>query len=60
MQRKRLGSILAAVGIIILLLSLFADLLGIGGYPGLGVKQIVGIIIGLVIIAIGYRLHRRG
>jgi hypothetical protein len=45
------------VGIIVLLLSLFADLIGIGGYPGIGTKQVVGIIVGVVIIVIGSILH---
>jgi hypothetical protein len=39
------------------LLSLFADLIGIGGYPGIGYKQVVGIIFGVVIIVIGSILH---
>ena len=59
MQRKRLGLILGVAGIIILLISLFADLLGIGGYPGLGVKQIGGIIVALLITIIGYLLQRK-
>jgi hypothetical protein len=53
MQKKTLGSILTLVGITVLLISLFADLLGIGGYPGIGWKQVVGIVIGFVIIVIG-------
>ncbi len=53
MQKKTMGFILTVIGIIILLISLFADPLGIGGYPGLGVKQIAGIVIGAVIIVVG-------
>lgn len=53
MQKKTLGSILTLVGITVLLISLFADLIGIGGYPGIGWKQVVGIVIGFVIIVIG-------
>ncbi len=58
-MKKNLGFVLIAVGIIILLLSLFADPLGIGGYPGVGVKQIGGIIVGLVIIIAGYLWQRK-
>jgi hypothetical protein len=57
MQKKALGFVLTVVGIIVLLLSLFADLIGIGGYPGIGTKQVVGIIVGVVIIVIGSILH---
>ena len=57
MQKKALGLVLTVVGIIVLLLSLFADLIGIGGYPGIGTKQVVGIIVGVVIIGIGSILH---
>jgi hypothetical protein len=57
MEKKTLGLILIVVGIVVLLLSLFADLIGIGGYPGIGYKQVVGIIFGVVIIVIGSILH---
>ncbi len=59
MEKKKLGFVLVAVGIIIFLVSLFADPLGIGGYPGLGVKQIGGMILGLVIIIVGYMRQRK-
>lgn len=59
MPKKTLGLILTVIGIIILLISLFADPLGIGGYPGLGVKQIVGIVIGVVMIVVGAVVHRK-
>jgi len=58
-QKQRLGSILIWIGIIILLMSVFADFLGIGGYPGLGTKQIMGTIAGIVLIGIGYLLSRK-
>jgi hypothetical protein len=59
MQKKTWGFIFTVVGIIILLLSLFGDLIGIGGYPGLGYKQMIGMIIGVLIIIIGFILHRK-
>ncbi len=40
-------------------MSVFADFLGIGGYPGLGTKQIIGTIAGIVLIGIGYLLSRK-
>lgn len=59
MQKKRLSFILIVVGIIILLVSLLADVLGIGGYPGIGYKQILGAIAGAVISIIGFILYRK-
>jgi hypothetical protein len=59
MQKKRLSLILIVVGIIILLVSLLADVIGIGGYPGMGYKQIIGAIVGAVISIVGFILYRK-
>ncbi|HSB05531.1 MAG TPA: hypothetical protein VLK23_10070 [Thermodesulfobacteriota bacterium] len=59
MGKKKLGSALTWIGIVILLISVSADFLGIGGYPGLGTKQIIGTIAGIIIIGIGYLLSRK-
>ena len=59
MEKKKLGSVLTWIGIVILLISVFADFLGIGGYPGLGTKQIIGTIAGIVLIGIGFLLSRK-
>lgn len=58
-QKKGLGSLLIGVGIVLLLVSVFADPLGIGGYPGFGTKQIIGTILGIVIGVIGLFLYRK-
>ena len=59
MEKKKLGSILTGIGIVVLLISVFADLLGIGGYPGLGYKQVTGTILGIVIVITGALLSRK-
>ena len=59
MNKRDLGIALLAVGIVILLESLFGDLVGIGGAPGFGYKQILGSIAGIVAAAIGYVLYYR-
>jgi hypothetical protein len=59
MGKKGLSLILIVVGIIILLSSLLADMIGIGGYPGVGYKQIIGAIVGAVISIIGLILYRK-
>ena len=59
MGKKGLSLILIVIGIIILLVSLLADMIGIGGYPGMGYKQIIGAIVGGVISIIGFILYRK-
>ena len=59
MGKKGLSLLLIVVGIIILLVSLLADVLGIGGFPGIGYKQIIGAIVGAVISILGFVLYRK-
>jgi hypothetical protein len=58
MQKKVLSFAVIEVGIIILLLSLFADMIGIG-YPGFGYNQIIGTVIGVIIGSIGFVLYQK-
>jgi hypothetical protein len=58
MQKKVLCFVFIGVGIIILLVSLFADLIGIG-VPGFGTKQVIGTVIGAIIVIIGFILYRK-
>ena len=56
MPIKTVGNIVLAVGILIVLLSLFADSIGIGGDPDFGPGQIIGLIVGPVISFVGLKL----
>ena len=47
-----------ALGVITLLLSILADAIGLGRIEGFGWKQIVGVLVGIVLIVVGY--YRRG
>lgn len=58
-QSKRLSFILIGVGAVVFLASLFADQLGIGGYPGIGFKQVIGMIVGVVVGIVGLVLSRK-
>jgi hypothetical protein len=60
MKRETIHSVLMAVGVIILVISLFADLVGIGTYPGINVSQIAGIALGLAILIFAYWFGRTG
>ncbi len=59
MSRKTIGIILIVVGVVVLIVSGFADALGIGGVPGFGWKQIVGSLVGLVIGVVGFWMTTR-
>ena len=59
MNKKNLGIALLVVGVVVLLLSLIADMIGIGGAPGFGTKQILGTITGVVVAAVGFFLYSR-
>ena len=55
MSRKRLaGWVIFAGGLVLLVVSLFADQLGIGGGNGtFGLRQITGTVAGVVILVVG-------
>jgi hypothetical protein len=52
-SKKTAGIVLLVVGIVVLLLSLAADPIGIGSYPGFGYYQIVGAIVGAIVAIVG-------
>ena len=59
MNKKNLGIALLVIGIVVLILSLAADMIGIGGAPGFGTKQILGAVAGVVVAAVGFFLYSR-
>jgi hypothetical protein len=50
---KRSGLVVLVVGVLLVLLSIFADSLGVGGKPGFGYKQTIGLVIGVALVAFG-------
>ena len=46
-------------GVLLVLMSAFADPLGLGRHPGFGWLQGLGVIIGALVIAVGLYLRRR-
>ncbi len=58
-SQKTLGYVLVVVGIVLLVVGLFADSLGIGSGGGFGWKQIAASVAGVVVAAAGYWLSRR-
>jgi hypothetical protein len=50
---RHLPKVLLVAGVLLFLVSLAADPLGIGPYPGIGMKQIAGAVVGVVLAAVG-------
>ena len=53
MTRRGLALVILVVGVLLSLVSLFADTLGVGGEPGFGYKQTAGLVVGLALVALG-------
>ena len=62
MGGKTLGLVLVAVGVVLFVISAFAEPLGLGDDDGVGWKQVTGMIVGGVVVAAGLVLMyiRRG
>jgi hypothetical protein len=59
MSKKAQGVVLLVVGVLLFLVSLAADPLGVGAAPGLGWKQIVGAVVGVVLAGAGMTMQRK-
>ena len=57
MHIKSLGNVVIIVGVLIVLASLFADNIGIGGSSGFGLAQIFGLIVGPFVSFLGFKLR---
>jgi uncharacterized membrane protein YgaE (UPF0421/DUF939 family) len=53
MSKKTIGYLLIALGVVIAVVSLAADVIGIGHKPGIGWQQLLGTAIGVIIAIIG-------
>jgi hypothetical protein len=58
MSKKTISLVLMIGGAVLLILSLAADSVGIGSYPGFHGAQIAGAVIGLVVLIIGFFFRR--
>lgn len=58
MTKKNLSLMTIIAGVILTTISLTADYIGIGSYPGINSAQLTGAAIGLLIILIGLLLRR--
>ncbi|MBN1451487.1 MAG: hypothetical protein JW963_10770 [Anaerolineales bacterium] len=59
-NKKTVGIALLAVGVIVLIVSLAADLIGFGGAAdAFGYKQIIGAVVGVIVAVVGFVLYSR-
>lgn len=59
MSNRTRGLVLLAAGVVLILIALGADALGLGGHPGIGWKQLLGMVVGAGVAAAGLRVLRR-
>jgi hypothetical protein len=50
--------IVIGAGVLVVVISLFADLLGLGRSPGFGWRQTLGVVAGALIVLLGVSLRR--
>lgn len=53
MAQRGSALIIMIVGVLVALVSVFADGFGVGGAPGFGWKQTIGLVIGIALVAFG-------
>ena len=58
-NQKTIGIVLLVVGAVVLIGSLAADAIGIGGVAGFGYKQIIGAVVGVIAAVVGYVLYSK-
>ena len=52
-NKKTIGILMLVIGIALLIISLLADTLGLGGAAGFGWKQILGSVVGAIAVVAG-------
>ena len=60
MDSPMLARVVIGVGLLLLIIALFADSLGLGRAPGVGWKQTLGAGVGVLVVVAGSYLLRRG
>ena len=60
MSRTSVGWAITAIGIVVLIVSALADQIGLGNTDSFGWKQILGVVVGAVIMVLGFIVAKRG
>ena len=53
MTQRQSALLILVVGVLLALVSIFADALGVGGQPGFGWKQTGGLVVGVALVGLG-------
>ena len=56
---KASGTFLLVLGVALLIVSLLADVVGIGANPGFGYRQVIGVVLGVIAIIRGIIVLKR-
>lgn len=59
MQTPTFAWIVMVVGVLVVIIAALADRLGLGRSPGFGWRQTLGVVIGVVVLLVGFYLRRR-
>ena len=59
MDNKTASIVVVAIGALMILASLTADITGLGDDPGFGLQQTLGTVAGIVVLAIGAYLYKK-
>ncbi len=61
MDKKTSSIVVIALGALLLLASLTADMTGLGGQVGFGPRQMIGTVVGIAVLAVGaYQYKKAG
>jgi len=58
-NKKTIGTVLLVAGVILLIVSLGADVIGLGGGGRFGSQQILGAVAGVILLVTGFVYSRR-
>lgn len=58
-EKKIVATVLQAIGAVLILGSLMADAIGVGGAAGFGAKQVLGAITGIIVAGMGFVVASR-
>lgn len=57
--QKASGAFLLVLGVVLLVLSLLADVIGVGANPGFGYRQVIGVVLGVIAVIRGSWVLKR-
>ncbi len=53
MSPRTRGLVLLAIGVLLVVVGLAADAIGLGGHPGIGKRQVLALVVGILLLLAG-------